>query len=462
MLFNSFIFLFAFLPVTYAVFWSMRTARARYVWLTLTGYVFYGYWDPRFTLLMAFSTLVSYLAGLGFLRWTDPRRRRLCLVVPIAVDLLLLAFFKYFNFGLDTAREALHWFGTDVTLPHLDIVLPVGISFYTFHTITYIVDSYRGVIKPTRNFFEFSCFVSLFSQLVAGPIVRFRQIEQDLEALGTAGRTRWLARGLSFFAIGMVEKVLIADTLAAFVDPALAEYHTLSTLGAWVAMLGYTFQLYFDFSGYSTMAVGLGYLFGLRIPQNFNSPYKALDPSDFWRRWHISLSTVLRDYLYIPLGGNRGSEAATYRNLLLTMLLGGLWHGAAWTFVVWGAYHGILLALYRRFAAVWDQVPAALRRAAMFLAAVIGWVFFRSATFEMALTLLGKMFAPAAGVAVPHLGLALGALLIAAWWGMIGPNAFELRHEWNWRGRLALAAAFAAAVAIIAGSRPSPFLYFQF
>src|SRR5687768_13673311 len=373
MLFNSFIFLFAFLPVTYVVFWTLRSTRARYVWLTITGYVFYGYWNPKFCLLMAFSTLVSYTAGLGLSHWTDPRRRKLCLVVPIVVDLALLAFFKYANFAAETARDVFHFLGTDITIPHLDIILPVGISFYTFHTITYIVDSYRGVIKPTRNLFEFSTYVSLFSQLVAGPIVRFRQIEEDLENLGTADRTRWIRVGVSFFIVGLVEKVVVADSLAAFVDPALARYTELSTLGTWLAMLGYSFQLYFDFSGYSTMAVGLGYLFGIRIPQNFNSPYKSLDPSDFWRRWHISLSSCLRDYLYIPLGGNRGGELKMYRNLMITMLIGGLWHGAAWTFIVWGAYHGALLALYRRFAAAWDPLPAALRQVAMFVLALIGW-----------------------------------------------------------------------------------------
>ena len=340
MLFNSVEFLFVFLPVTYLVFWALSSARARYVWLTVTGYVFYSYWNPWFTLLMLFSTLVSYTAGLGMLKWGDPNRRKLCLVVPVTADLLLLGFFKYANFGLATARDVSHWFGGTLAVPHLDIILPIGISFYTFHTISYIVDSYRGVIRPTRNFFEFAAYVSLFSQLVAGPIVRFRQIEQDLENLGHADRTRWLTRGISFFVVGLVEKVVIADSLAAFVDPALAQYQSLSTAGAWLAMLGYTFQLYFDFSGYSTMAVGLGYMFGLRIPQNFNSPYKALDPADFWRRWHISLSTCMRDYLYIPFGGNRGSTAETYRNLMLTMLIGGLWHGAAWTFVFWGGYHG--------------------------------------------------------------------------------------------------------------------------
>src|SRR5678815_3795590 len=205
MLFNSFVFLFAFLPVTYLVFWSLRSARARYIWLTLTGYVFYGYWDPRFTLLMAFSTLVSFAAGLGFLRWDhDERKRKLCLWVPIAVDLSLLGFFKYADFTFDSFRSLAHLAGADIQVPHLDIILPIGISFYTFHTISYIVDAYRRVITPTRNFFEFSCYVSLFSQLVAGPIVRFRQIEQDLENIGSGDRKTYRDRGWSFFVLGMI------------------------------------------------------------------------------------------------------------------------------------------------------------------------------------------------------------------------------------------------------------------
>ena len=346
MLFNSFVFLLLFLPITYCVFWALRTAQARYVWLVITGYVFYGYWDARFCLLMAFSTTVSYVAGRAFLAFADRRSRKLCLIVPITVDLCLLGFFKYANFVTRIFGDLSQALGWQTHLPYLAITLPVGISFYTFHTITYIVDSYRGVIKPTRNIFEFAAYVSLFSQLVAGPIVRFRQVEEDLESLGEARRSRWLAKGISFFVLGMIEKVIVADGLASVVDPALSRYATLSSAGVWLAMLGYAFQLYFDFSGYSDMAVGLGLMFGIRIPQNFASPYKALDPSDFWRRWHISLSTCLRDYLYIPFGGNRHGQLATYRNLMLTMLIGGLWHGANWTFVVWGAYHGMLLLLY--------------------------------------------------------------------------------------------------------------------
>lgn len=463
MLFNSAIFLFAFLPVCYGVFWMLQTTRARYIWLAVTGYVFYAYWDPRFCLLMLFSTLVSYLAGLAMLRWDDdPKRRKLCMVLPIVVDLLLLGYFKYTNFFLDTVADVTRAAGGTPTVRHLNVILPIGISFYTFHTISYIVDAYRRVITPTRNFFEFSAYVSLFSQLVAGPIVRFRQIEADLEAIGTTTRTKWLRVGVSFFVVGLVEKVIIADSIAAFVDPALASYETLSTAGTWLAMIGYTFQLYFDFSGYSTMAVGLGYLFGIRIPQNFNSPYKALDPSDFWRRWHMSLSTVMRDYLYIPLGGSRDGERRTYRNLMITMLLGGLWHGAAWTFVVWGAYHGVLLLTHRRFASSWDQLPAPARQCAMFFFAVVGWVFFRATDMGMAASILGQMFVPTSGSLVPQMTLVVPLLVIAAIWALLGPNPFELRLERGWKGRLVLTASFAASLALILGSRPSPFLYFQF
>jgi len=285
-----------------------------------------------------------------------------------------------------------------------------------------------------------------------------------LNEIGTTSRTRWLRCGVSFFIVGLVEKIVVADSLAAFVDPAFASYASLSSLGAWLACIGYSFQLYFDFAGYSDMAVGLGYLFGLRIPQNFNSPYKALDPSDFWRRWHISLSTCLRDYLYVPLGGNRRGELFTYRNLLLTMLIGGLWHGANWTFVVWGAYHGVLLALYRRFSTTWDTIPAMLRQLMMFVLVMVGWVVFRSTDFGMAWTLLKKMALPAPGATVAGVPAFVILALIAAVWSMLGPNAFDVGARWQFKRRhaFALAAAFGACVTLMAGGRSSPFLYFQF
>jgi alginate O-acetyltransferase complex protein AlgI len=244
----------------------------------------------------------------------------------------------------------------------------------------------------------------------------------------------------------------------------LGNYQLLSTAGAWLAMLGYTFQLYFDFAGYSDMAIGLGYMFGLRIPVNFNSPYKALDPSDFWRRWHISLSSCLRDYVYIPLGGNRRGEWNAYRNLLLTMLIGGLWHGANWTFVIWGGYHGALLAAYRRFAPAWDRVPSLLRQIAMFLLALFGWVLFRSTSFGMAADLFAKMFTPTGGLPVEGSVGFVAVLLVAGAWAMTGPNAQEIHANWSPTPRrvIALAAAAGASLAVMLGSGSSPFLYFQF
>jgi alginate O-acetyltransferase complex protein AlgI len=476
MLFNSFVFLFAFLPLTYAVFWMLRSASQRYVWLAISGYLFYSYWNPWFCLLMAFSTLLSFFSALGIERYRGSRSALLLLVMPIVADLMLLGFFKYADFGMSTAQALAHWFGLGIRLPSemwipgggrlklSEIILPVGISFYTFHTISYIIDTWRGVIKPTRNIFEFGAYVSLFSQLVAGPIVRFRQIEKDLAELGQADRTRWLPIGVSFFILGFLEKVLLADTLATFVDPAFKDVQALSTLGTWMAVLGYTFQIYFDFSGYSSMAIGLGYMFGLRIPINFNSPYKALNPSDFWRRWHISLSSSLRDYLYIPLGGNRKGEARAYLNLMLTMLIGGLWHGANLTFVIWGAYHGLLLCAYRLWGHHVDKLPVAVQRLGTFLAVVIGWVFFRAETLQKALYILHAMFLPkSGGLVIKPIAFCL-VLAVATWWAMYARNPVEINQGFRWRPQHSYlyAAIFGAALAIMAGGRESPFLYFQF
>lgn len=462
MLFNSLQFIYGFLPIAYLVFWSLRSKSHRYIWLTITGYVFYGFWNYKFCAIMALSTLVSYYAGLGMLRWDDPKRRRICLVAPIVADLLLLGFFKYANFTIQSVSSALGWFGATVHAPVLDIVLPIGISFYTFHTITYVVDSYRGVITPTRNLFEFSCYVSLFSQLVAGPIVRFRQIESDLEHIDRTNRAEYFSLGWSFFAIGLAEKVLIADSIASTIDPWLSRYAELSTFEAWLAIVGYSYQLYFDFAGYSDMAIGLGYLFGIRIPQNFNSPYKSLSPSDFWRRWHMSLSTCLRDYLYVPMGGSRAGTMRTYQNLMVTMLLGGLWHGANWTFVLWGAYHGALLAVYRAFGTRWDALARPLRLVGTYMLVLVGWVLFRSVDIGMARVLLRKMFFIEAGVGSPAVGGLLGLLGVAGILAHVAPNARELRHEWSPAQALGLAGLFGLCVIRIYGAAPSPFLYFQF
>jgi alginate O-acetyltransferase complex protein AlgI len=462
MLFNSLPFLYAFLPVTYLVFWRLRRKNDRYVWLTLTGYVFYAGWDFRFCALMATSTVVAYAAGLGLRAWHTPRLRRLCLIAPITIDLALLGFFKYATFALDTANQLAGRLDLPFYLSGPNIILPVGISFYTFHTITYIVDAYRGTIVPTRNFFEFSCYVSLFSQLVAGPIVRFRQIEGDLERIDEhRPRDTWHI-GWSFFALGLIKKVLVADTIAAMIDPALATPAALSTPAAWACMLGYAYQIYFDFSGYSDMAVGLGYLFGVRIPRNFDSPYKATDPVDFWRRWHISLSTCLRDYLYVPLGGNRTGRWRTYRNVMLTMLIGGLWHGANWTFVVWGAYHGLLIIGYRALRPAWDRFPVWTRRTATFGLILLGWVPFRADNLETAKTLLGSMFAWNGAPSPAGFAGLVGMLAIAAAVSHLARNSWQVDHRWRPAAGAGLAALFALCLLVIYSGQRTPFLYFQF
>jgi alginate O-acetyltransferase complex protein AlgI len=463
MLFNSLPFLFVFLPVTLLVFRRLRTAQQRYLWLTMTGYVFYGFWNWKFCGLMAFSTAVAYTAGRGLERTPDHARTRryALLVIPIVVDLSLLGFFKYANFGLQTARTMAHWMGVEWKVAVLQVVLPVGISFYTFHTITYVVDCYRRVITPTRNLLEFCTYVSLFAQLVAGPIVRFKQIEADLERIERPD-PGWSDRGWSLFALGLAKKVLIADTIARFIDGPLVAPLDLSTPSAWLCALGYSYQLYFDFSGYSDMAVGLGMMFGLRLPRNFDSPYQATDPGDFWRRWHITLSRVLRDYLYIPLGGNRTSTFATYRNLMITMVLGGVWHGANWTFVIWGGYHGLLLCLHRVVAAPWARLPSLVRRVATFLAVVVGWVMFRSATLSVAVDFYKRLFiVRKTGALVGGWKLA-AAVLVAAALAHIGPNTSALSHRWGPLGLAAVVLLFAVTLLVIIAGQNSPFLYFQF
>lgn len=458
MLFNSLIFIFGFLPAAYLVFWALRTTAQRHVWLTLTGYVFYGYWDVRFCLLMAFSTLVSYFAGLAFLRFGP---RKLILWLPVTCDLALLGFFKYAGFFAESVNLVATAAHLRPLLPVLHIVLPIGISFYTFHTISYIVDCYRGVVKPTRSLFEFSAYVSLFSQLVAGPIVRFRQIEADLENLAGADRRAGLYAGSSFFVFGLVEKVLVADSLARFVNPWLADYRHLSSPGCWLAMFGYAMQLYFDFSGYSSMAVGLGLMFGLKIPQNFNSPYRSRTPSEFWRRWHISLSTCIRDYLFIPLGGSRGSKWLTARNIMISMFLGGLWHGANFTFILWGLYWGSLLVLYHFAGRYWDALPG--RGVLMFILATLGWVLFRATDLHMAGGLFERMFVPTAGMLPADWDVFLVLTALATLWAVWGPNAFEFHAPARPLVRVPLLGfVFGITLAIIAGSRASPFLYFQF
>lgn len=464
-LFNSYVFMLVFLPLALLGWWGLRGKRARLIFLTGASYVFYGWWDYRFVPLMIASTTADYIAGGRIYRATSKRERTVWLVGLLAFNLGILGFFKYYDFFAGSLNGLASTLGFDPWFPLLHIVLPIGISFYTFNSISYTIDIYRGRLAPARSPLEFSAFVAMFPHLVAGPIVRYADMDDQFRRLPERPTGPEWTEGIWFFVLGLAKKVLIADTVAAgLVTPFFARTHELQFFDAWGAALAYTVQIYFDFSGYSDMAVGLALLLGIRFPQNFDSPYKAENISAFWRRWHMSLSFWLRDYLFISLGGSRGTIARTARNLGITMFLGGLWHGAGWTFVVWGFYHGALLAGHavakRRG---WVPGSRTVATTLTFVAVVVGWVLFRADTIGQAGAMLSAM-AGARGFggldlvlgherafAFTLLGLAIAFLL---------PNTWEIRFP---RTRTAaVAAASLVVLCMLQFATPSPFLYFQF
>lgn len=461
MLFNSYIFLFAFLPVALAGWWLLKRDGERFLFLTLMSYVFYGWWDWRFIPLMILSTTADFVAGARIAATEDEKVRRLWLTASLSFNLAILAFFKYYGFFADSVNVAASRFGISPVVPVVQILLPIGISFYTFNSMSYTIDVYRRRVAPAKGVLQFSAFVAMFPHLIAGPIVRYADIEHQFDRLRVRLSSEEAARGIFFFVIGLSKKLLIADQLAPWVNEGFT--HAGGTAGtAWFLALGYTFQLYFDFSGYSDMAVGLAHFLGITFPQNFNSPYKASDISDFWRRWHISLSTWLRDYLFIPLGGSRAGPWKTLRNLAITMFLGGLWHGAQWTFVVWGLYHGVLLAIHaglRR--ATWLTPQRVIGQFVTFVAVVFGWVLFRAPTLRDALQMWSAML----GLRDLRLGPLpdppyLMTLTVAAVIAFAAPNTWQI----NFRPRVVYAYGLAIAfvVCVLLLQRPSPFLYFQF
>lgn len=461
MLFNSYEFVLAFLPVVLAVWWLLPGTRARLLFLTLASYFFYSWWNWRFVPLMIASTTVDYIAGQKIAATDSARVRRWWLAASLSFNLLILGFFKYYNFFASSVAPVGQNLGMHWSLPVLNIVLPVGISFYTFNSMSYTIDLYRGRVRPARSLLHFSTFVAMFPHLIAGPIVRFSDIEERLANLRL--RLGWADAGvgLSFFVLGLGKKILIADRLAPFVDDYFSAPSGHGAVMAWVAVIGYALQIYFDFSGYSDMAVGLARLLGFQFPINFNSPYKAMDIADFWRRWHISLSTWLRDYLFIPLGGSRGSTLLTARNLFLTMFLGGLWHGANWTFVAWGLYHGALLAgLFFWKKAGSFALPVLWARATTFLAVLFGWVLFRSDGFPTVILIWRQMFG-FEGIGHVHiLNRQWFMLCFALILTQSAPNTWEIR----WRPRIWQAVAMAAITLLVVLylGKTSPFLYFQF
>ena len=404
MLFNSYSFIFLFLPVTFVVFFAVGARRHLYgaAWLTLASLFFYGWWNPVYVTLLLASILVNY--SFGVLIASDDRPawlpgKKALLIIGIAADLMLLCYYKYANFFLNTANTLA---GTHWSLG--EIILPLGISFFTFTQIAFLVDTYQGKVKE-YNFIHYALFVTYFPHLIAGPVLHHKEMMPQFANPGTYRRNYDdIAVGLTFFAIGLFKKAVLADGVAPFANEgfaAAAAGQQLTLFEAWGGALAYTFQLYFDFSGYSDMAIGLSRLFGIRLPLNFDSPYKATNIIDFWRRWHMTLSRFLRDYLYLPLGGNRKGKARRYLNLMLTMLLGGLWHGAGWTFVIWGGLHGCYLIVNHAWHAARERLgtpagPGAplgnfVARGLTFVAVVVGWVFFRAPDLASALSMLSGM-----------------------------------------------------------------------
>lgn len=393
MLFSSFNFLFQFLPALLLAFAAARlhSPRAGVMVLVGSSLVFYGAWKPVYLLLFAASIAANY--GLGRLM-EDPRRRQFIGSVGVALNLAALGYFKYANFLIENV-EAL----TGASLPLSSVVLPIGISFFTFQQIAYLVDVMRGA-PVERDLVSYALFVSFFPHLIAGPLVHHAEMIPQFRRGRSVGVSVMVARGIAVFIVGLFKKVVIADNLAQLVSPVFAHADaggTVTTGWAWLATLAYTLQIYFDFSGYSDMAIGLALLFGIRLPVNFRSPYRAGSIIEFWRRWHITLSRFLRDYLYVPLGGNRHGEPRRYVNLIATMLLGGLWHGAAWNFVIWGGLHGLYLAINHLWRAVRGPRAAsslvvyAGSHLLTFLAIALAWVFFRATTLAGALRITSAL-----------------------------------------------------------------------
>lgn len=485
MVFSSHIFVFYFLPLALLLYYAVPR-RGQHLILILLSYVFYGWANPLFVVLMLASTLSDYVSGLiisgqrpslrsddsVYLERGGPRTRiqKTALVATIVLNLLLLGFFKYFNFGIDSYNSLVRSLGYDEAAWNnfFRITLPLGISFYTFHAMSYAIDVYRGDARAIRNYIDYACYVAMYPQLVAGPIIRFQDVADQL-AFRTYSAEKF-ARGVAFFSFGMAKKVLLANPCGKVADTVF-NAGTVGTADAWMGILGYAFQIYFDFSAYSDMAIGLALMLGFVFAKNFDSPYLAESITDFWRRWHISLSTWLRDYLYLPLGGNRKGTTRTYVNLATVMVLGGLWHGASWNFVIWGAIHGAMLGFERAMGkeSFYRRLPGPLKTALTFVVVCFAWVFFRAETLPQALMYCGSMLglthdASQSGliggvIYQPYYAIGLIAAAVVTW-GL--PQTWDFTRRITVpRAALALGLLWASLLVLTTQSY-NPFIYFIF
>ena len=477
---------FAVFFVLFFLVYGALPERARKGWLLGASYFFYGSWNAKFLLLIAGSTLLDFYIGRALTQTDDAHRRRRLVTLSVAANLGALGFFKYCNFFVESAVTGLAALGLEVSAPTLQIVLPVGISFYTFQTMSYTIDIYRERLEPTHSLLDFALFVAFFPQLVAGPIERASHL---LPQIVEITKRRADLSGFGLIALGIFKKAVIADNIATIVDATYADPSNTYAAALWFGTYAFAIQIYCDFSGYSDIAIGIGRLLGLEIVENFRAPYAAAGPSELWRRWHISLSSWLRDYLYIPLGGNHGGWWYMRRNLMLTMLLGGLWHGASWNFVLWGAFHGLLLVVFRPgiFAAAAERLDArwftrvptlVVRRFVFFHLVCIGWALFRARSLADCGVLLRKLLDPTEwqlgawmkavsasgeGTYLAYVAAVMAGLVIVQ---NVWPVGTKRVVEVLWRSpppvRFAVVVALLYSALLLAPEKPPPFIYFQF
>ena len=470
MLFNTWTFV-CFAIVVFALYYKLGHRWQNRI-LLVASYFFYGAWDYRFLSLILLSTLVDYFVGARLHAAGEERTRKRLLVLSCLVNLGTLAVFKYLGFFAGSLQGLAALFGVELTTVTLNVVLPVGISFYTFQTMSYTIDIYRRKLEPVHDFLDFALFVAYFPQLVAGPIERARHLLPQLTNKRTVSRDQ-IVEGGWLITWGLFKKAVIADNIGPHVDEIFrSNNEAASGVACLFAIYGFAIQIYCDFSGYSDVARGLGKLMGIDLMRNFQLPYVATNPQEFWRRWHISLSTWLRDYLYIPLGGSRGSRSRTYRNMMLTMILGGLWHGAAWTFVLWGFYQGLLLVVHRWFVVDhdWIHFPGragrAISWALMFHLVCLGWLIFRADSIDQIWSFLhrigARFFLAPHDVHVIYPVLIFGGVLIVvdSWIR----NADDPRRRPGWKRGLgpALITSLALLALIFWPVQIQQFIYFQF
>lgn len=495
MLFNSYIFILVFLPITLTIFFGLtkfRLIKLAQFWLLIASLTFYSYWNIAYLPLILISLGCNYTIG-DSLHKSEPKsdRAKYWLIVGICLNLLLLGYYKYANFFLTTLDAIAK---TNWHLPNL--ILPLGISFYTFNQIAYLVNTYRGETAK-HNILTYSLFATFFSYVTSGPLVRYQEIVPQFSKLRNfIFSQKNISIGLTLFVLGLGKKMLIADNISPWVEQIFSQANKLNFVEAWVGALSYTLQLYFDFSGYSDMAIGIALMFNINLPINFNSPYKATSISDFWRRWHISLSNFLRDYLYIPLGGSRKGEIRRSFNLIITMLLGGLWHGAGWTFVVWGGLHGLYLAINHQWRKLKFSLPSLLAQLITFIAVVISWVLFRAKTLPEGMAIIQTMFG-LKGIVLPaqfasflswlsplgfefkgqkilatfpnlpgttgtNLAMNLAALIALMIVVFCCPNTMQIVEKFKPNWYFAIAIGLIATVCILSLNKVAGFLYFQF